>query len=151
MDKRETRGLSRKVLMPIWDESSRPWNIQRNVIGKSPSTIIHWTVIGWPEVSDPSPKLNGSNWGATTIPDQKMCMDIKLRNKKASAEWGENIFWGKLRTIFRLIGRMSNPGQGESRCDWYFRRNFEPCRYNFPRVRQRSNRWTRAKHGRLNE
>ena len=65
MDKSDTLWFSRNVEMPICELSSWPWNIHLSVMGRSPSMIMHCTVIGWPAVSDPSPKLNGINCGAT--------------------------------------------------------------------------------------
>ena len=66
MDSRDTRGFSLNVVTPICEESSRPWNIHRNVMGKSPWTTLHWTVMGSPDVIVPWPKLNGITCGATT-------------------------------------------------------------------------------------
>ena len=84
MDSNETRLLMRIVEMPICEDSSLPWNDQRNLMGRSPSETEHCSVTGWPDVMGSSFESNGTMRGTTTSSVPNKQSQRSTRNHKRS-------------------------------------------------------------------
>ena len=87
MDSNDMRLLMRDVLMPICEDSSWPWNDQRNVMGMSPSETPHCTATGSPEVTGSSSmeNSNGTMRGTTVSLHSTHKWDLKRRKNGTKA------------------------------------------------------------------